>query len=239
MRLAALALPVLFTGACVEPHTGTRAALWCHPADGVSVVIDDMEDGDGKLCTPATGGPGGSWQVIVVDPNASGPTVSPPAGPIAQSAALTAATLPPALAQSTRGLELTGAGFTQASNASAILAADFAAPLALKGTFSSVQFWAMADRPTWLRLNVATAADPATGARWGLPVELGTGWAQVIVPLASLSAEFMAAPAPDLTAASAIEFKYSYFLSGMSGQQDPGAAAGAFHVWIDDVQLTP
>lgn len=236
-RLAAVALPLLLAGACVEPHTGTRSSLWCHAADGVSTVVDDMEDGDPNLCTAATGGPGGLWQMILT-PGSPPATTTPLAGVLAGTMPLPAADMVGALAQSTRAIEVTGAGFTQASNAVAILSAKFAAPVNLAASYSSLSFWALADRATYLRANLATAADPASGARWGQPVGLGTTWGHFTVPLAGLSAEFMAASAPDLTAVNAIEFKYSYFVEGVSGSADP-TNVGTFDVWIDDVELTP
>jgi len=236
MRLAALVLPALLGGACVEPHTGTRSSLWCHSADGVSTVVDDMEDGDGSLCAPATGWAGGTWQMVFT-PGSPPATISPPAGALAQTAPLPAADMSGPLAQSTRAIELSGAGFTQASNASASLVAQFAAPVNLAG-FSSISFWALADRATYLRVNVATAVDPASGARWGQPVPLGTSWAHVVIPLSQLSMEFGAAPTEDLTATSAIEFKYTYFVQGISGSADQ-ANVGTFDIWLDDVELTP
>jgi len=230
-------LPVLLAAACVEPHTGTRSSLWCHPADGVSTVVDDMEDGDASLCTPSTGGPGGTWQMVFTPGNPPA-ALSPPAGPLAQTVPLPAADMVGALAQSTRAIELTGTGFTQASNAAAILVAKFAAPVDLSA-YSSIQFRVIADRAAYLRANVATAADPASGARWGAPIPVGTSWGHAVVSLKTgLSAEFGAATAPDLTATNALEFKYSYFVEGVSGSADP-TNVGTFDIWIDDVELAP
>lgn len=236
MRWAAFILPAWLASACVEPHTGTRSSLWCHAADGVSTVIDDMEDGDGSLCAPATGGPGGTWQVVFT-PGSPPASITPLAGTLTQTVPLPAADMVGPLAQSTRALELTGSSFSQASNASVSLLAQFAAPIDLAG-FTSIQFWALADRAAYLRVNVATAADPASGARWGQPIPLGTSWAHVVMPLSQLSMEFGAGPVEDLTATSAIEFKYTYFVQGISGSADQ-ANVGTFDIWIDDVQLTP
>jgi len=236
MRLGALVLPALLAGACVEPHTGNRSSRWCHAPDGVSTVVDDMEDGDASLCGPAAGSPAGTWQMVFT-PGAPAATISPGAGPLSQSVPLPAADMVGVLAQSTRALELSGSGFTQASNASASLVAQFAAPVDLT-TFSSVQFWALADRAAYIRFNVATAADPPSGARWGQPVPLGTSWAHVVMPLAQLAMGFGASPTLDLTAATGLEFRYTYFVEGISGSADQ-ANVGTFDIWIDDVQLTP
>ena len=239
MRLAmsALALSVVFADACVQPNSGSHAAKWCKAADGVSVVVDDMEDGDGNLCPAATGGPGGAWQVVLANPMAAAVTLAPPAGPLAATAPLPAPT--PAPSESTRAIELTGTGFTSASNASAILAAQFGTAWNIAGVYSSIQFWAVADRDTWIRVNLAAAEDPASGARWGQPVKLSTTWTQIVVPVSGLTMEFGAAAALDLTTVSALEFRYAFFIQGASGSNTDAGNVGAFDLWIDDVQLTP
>lgn len=194
-------------------------------------MIDDMEDGDGKLCPTWAG----AWRVDVATPG--GATTTPAAGAISKADDLPTAEVPAdRQALSTRALHFTGAGFGAQSIAAATLGAGFAAPQSVL-PYKTLQLWTKATEDVSVRVNLAVGTDLVSASRWGSAVAVGSAWSLVVVDLANMTQDSGApAAAPDLSSVLGVEVTYANFIKDASGSNP---AAGAFDLWIDDVSLAP
>jgi hypothetical protein len=232
-QTVALALLGSLAAGCTAPQSGSHAATWCVALDGVSAVVDDMEDGNGALCLAF----GGVWQVTASDPGA---TVSPAIGALTATQDIPIVDLPADGQTDTRGIHFTGTGFTAASGTSAFLSATFASVQNLSA-YSKISFWATTSRPCWIAVDLLVGDTAADGVRWATPQFLSATpqLTEIQIPLASLNPPAgSAVPGPvDATQSLAVEFEYAYFIDRATAPANP--ADGAFDLWIDDVSVTP
>jgi hypothetical protein len=210
--------------------------------------MDDMEDGDGRLCQPD-----GQWTVL----HGEGVATTPDSGPVAPQPILGSADLPEERSASSRALHFSGTGFVAEDAAhTAILRAAFTKAYPLAG-YRQLTFWAKANVPIKVRVNVATPAttDVASGGTclpgdagpcgdsYGSVQDISTLWAQATVDMSGLRQEGIGQPVtdaagavvvnPDLGAALSVDFKYAFaFIDA-----DKFNNRDSFDLWIDDVQF--
>lgn len=249
MGWGVVALVALQTGGtgCTSPQSGTVSAHWCQ-SDVQIDTMDDMEDGDGRLCQPE-----GQWAAL------HGPAVvtTPDSGPVVPQAILGSLDLPLERRASSRALHFSGTGFdTNDAAHTAILRAAFSKVHSLVG-YRQMTFWAKATMPIKMRVNVATLAttDVASGGTcqpgdaapcgdsYGSVQDISTLWTEAAVDLSALRQEGFGQPVtdasgavvanPDLAAATSVDFKYAvaFIDAEKFNNRD------SFDLWIDDVQL--
>jgi hypothetical protein len=218
--------------ACVEPRSGLHAADWCRNDEAGSDLIDDMEDGDGAICSKR-----GAWSV-------TGPaTTVPGPGGLSTSADLPADdVIARATAISYRGQHL--GGTLEAGATAALVVSLGSIDLRL---YDQVLFWARADSGNAIvRVSVATpettevaeggTCDPGASAcgelfgddamiaeTWGDPTAEGAN----NIALAALTQEKtgrMVDVDNDLAGAIALQFRFT-------------GTGGRFGFWIDDLRL--
>jgi hypothetical protein len=223
--LAVLAAALAPGLACTDPQSGIFQSAWCRVTGAeaeLTVVLDDMEDGDGKPC-----GGQGSWS-LAKDPN-SGET-TPAEGTIAKTE-----DLPPddlvLRGASVRALHVSGRNF--ADGGWAILRLDIPAAHRDLTPYKEVQFWARADSPGALtiRAAVVTAVTAGGSAHWGSSITLTDKWGDngdnpISFPLIGEGDGVVSDGDKDLGQSLALEIQFT-----------ASPAVAAFGFWIDDIVL--
>lgn len=221
-------------GACVEPQSGAVTKTWCSTAD----AIDDMEDGDGSLCSSR-----GAWAV-----GRSGDeiTTTPSAGAKAAPSDIPVESLAVARMASSRAMKLHVGGAVATGRWGELLA-KFESPRDLGG-YTSLRFWMWGERDESIRMRVNVAAGSTLAAGAGGACNAPPGmcddhfgaeirgafpaWTEQTVNLGGLIQEGWGAPGvKDLTDARSVIFR----VESIAGFSNPDPV----DIWIDDLEVVP
>jgi hypothetical protein len=232
--LAALPLATALAAGCTTPQTGTVSSHWC-PGDATFTTLDDMEDGDGKLCQDW-----GSWSLSV----GAGITSTVPLaidGSL-QRTEPTDGTLGTVSAfPSTRAIHLTASGFAAGSDPAhwATLSAVFSPPGPFPlSDYTGLRFQAKASVVSQMRVNVATSTtrDLAAGDSFGRTISVQTTGTQMVVPFATTTQEgYGTGVVQDFADATLLSFDFKLAAQFLDDTRDINP--DTLDIWIDDVQL--
>jgi len=221
--------------ACVSPHSGTITSSWC-PHDATFDTLDDMEDGDAKLCNgwgkwSFSGGSG----ISITTPVAADGTLL-----MTEPTADAAAGLVTDSDTDTRAIHLTASGFVGADPTYwAFLRATFEPPGPFSvANYSAIRFSVASSTLVQIRVNVATSVtrDQAASDDFGKTISVSGGQQPTTIPFATMTQEGFGAPvAPDFADAVLLSFDFKLASSFLDFPR--AINPESFDLWIDDVQL--